>query len=71
MTAAARHSGGERTAPPGSIRSDSVTIAARLYRAAYAFCGSRQDAEDLVQDTYESHPAASALPAQRAATSLT
>lgn len=26
---------------------------ARLYRAAYALCGSRQDAEDLVQDTYE------------------
>ncbi len=27
--------------------------AGRLYRAAYALCGSRQDAEDLVQDTYE------------------
>jgi len=26
---------------------------ARLYRAAYGLCGSRQDAEDLVQDTYE------------------
>jgi RNA polymerase sigma-70 factor, ECF subfamily len=25
----------------------------RLYRAAYGLCGSRQDAEDLVQDTYE------------------
>jgi RNA polymerase sigma-70 factor, ECF subfamily len=24
----------------------------RLYRAAWAFCGSRQDAEDLVQETY-------------------
>jgi RNA polymerase sigma-70 factor (ECF subfamily) len=24
----------------------------RLYRAAWALCGSRQDAEDLVQDTY-------------------
>ena len=24
-----------------------------LYRAAYGLCGSRQDAEDLVQDTYE------------------
>jgi RNA polymerase sigma-70 factor (ECF subfamily) len=26
---------------------------ASLYRAAYALCGSRQDAEDLVQDTFE------------------
>ncbi|MBV9006853.1 MAG: RNA polymerase sigma factor [Solirubrobacterales bacterium] len=25
---------------------------ARLYRAAYALCGSRDDAEDLVQETY-------------------
>ena len=25
----------------------------RLYRAAYGLCGSRQDAEDLVQDAYE------------------
>ena len=25
----------------------------RLYRAAYGLCGSRQDAEDLVQHTYE------------------
>jgi RNA polymerase sigma-70 factor, ECF subfamily len=25
----------------------------RLYRAAYGLCGSREDAEDLVQDTYE------------------
>jgi len=24
----------------------------RLYRAAWASCGSREDAEDLVQDTY-------------------
>ena len=24
----------------------------RLYRAAWALCGSRQDAEDLVQETY-------------------
>jgi RNA polymerase sigma-70 factor (ECF subfamily) len=26
---------------------------ARLYRAAYALCGTRHDAEDLVQDTFE------------------
>ena len=26
---------------------------ARLYRAAYGLCGSRQDAEDLVHDTFE------------------
>lgn len=26
----------------------------RLYRAAYALCGSREDAEDLVQETYAS-----------------
>jgi RNA polymerase sigma-70 factor, ECF subfamily len=25
----------------------------RLYRAAYGLCGGRQDAEDLVQDTFE------------------
>lgn len=25
----------------------------RLFRAAYAMCGSREDAEDLVQETYE------------------
>jgi RNA polymerase sigma-70 factor (ECF subfamily) len=25
----------------------------RLYRAAYALCGERHDAEDLVQDTFE------------------
>ncbi len=29
------------------------THLASLYRAAYGLCGSRQDAEDLVQDTYE------------------
>ena len=25
----------------------------RLFRAAWALCGSREDAEDLVQETYE------------------
>ncbi|HEX3689509.1 MAG TPA: RNA polymerase sigma factor [Solirubrobacteraceae bacterium] len=29
------------------------TYVERLYRAAYGLCGSRADAEDLVQDTYE------------------
>src|SRR5689334_6955783 len=37
-------------------RLDPETLGAhvgRLYRAAYGLCGSRADAEDLVQDTYE------------------
>ncbi len=38
-----------RQLDPGSLG----THLARLYRAAYGLCGSRQDAEDLVQDTYE------------------
>ncbi len=29
------------------------THVTRLYRAAYGLCGSREDAEDLVQSTYE------------------
>jgi RNA polymerase sigma-70 factor (ECF subfamily) len=58
--AAPRHAGGDQLAAdktaatgrlmdPGSI---GVHVN-RLYRAAYGLCGSRADAEDLVQDTYE------------------
>ncbi len=53
MTATAGHSGGDERLH----RLDPERLgdhAARLYRAAYALCGSAQDAEDLVQDTYES-----------------
>jgi RNA polymerase sigma-70 factor, ECF subfamily len=38
----------ERLLDPGRL-GDHVD---RLYRAAWALCGSREDAEDLVQDTY-------------------
>src|SRR4051794_2792825 len=38
----------ERTLDPARI-GDHLD---RLYRAAWAFCGSREDAEDLVQETY-------------------
>ena len=41
--------GGTRQLDPESLSSH----IARLYRAAYGLCGSRQDAEDLVQDTFE------------------
>lgn len=41
--------GERRQLDPGSLS----THLERLYRAAYGLCGSRQDAEDLVQDTYE------------------
>lgn len=41
--------GGTRQLDPESLGSH----IARLYRAAYGLCGSRQDAEDLVQDTFE------------------
>jgi RNA polymerase sigma-70 factor (ECF subfamily) len=41
--------GGTRQLDPESLG----THIARLYRAAYGLCGSRQDAEDLVQDTFE------------------
>ncbi len=40
---------GERQIDP-ELLGDHV---ARLYRAAYGLCRSRQDAEDLVQDTFE------------------
>ena len=40
--------GGTRQLDPESLGSH----IARLYRAAYGLCGSRQDAEDLVQDTF-------------------
>jgi RNA polymerase sigma-70 factor (ECF subfamily) len=38
----------ERALDPGTLP-DHLT---RLYRAAWAMCGSRDDAEDLVQETY-------------------
>jgi RNA polymerase sigma-70 factor (ECF subfamily) len=46
----------EETAPAMPERLDPSSLEAhrgRLYRAAYALCGSRHDAEDLVQDTFE------------------
>ena len=42
-----------RVAPANSIPNRSARHIAQLYRAAYGLCGSRQDAEDLVQDTFE------------------
>ncbi len=40
--------------PPRLLDPDSLSDhVGRLYRAAHGLCGSRQDAEDLVQDTYE------------------
>lgn len=41
--------GGPRQLDPEQLGS----YVARLYRAAYGLCGSRETAEDLVQDTYE------------------
>ena len=41
---------------PGTRRLDPESLSdhvGRLYRAAYGLCGSSQDAEDLVQDTFE------------------
>jgi RNA polymerase sigma-70 factor, ECF subfamily len=38
-----------QVAPPEGVLSEHVR---RLFRAAYALCGSRSDAEDLVQETY-------------------
>jgi RNA polymerase sigma-70 factor (ECF subfamily) len=43
------------TAPAASRRLDPAVLGDhidRLYRAAWASCGSREDAEDLVQETY-------------------
>ena len=34
------------------VREDLPDYSAQLYRAAYALCRSREDAEDLVQETY-------------------
>src|ERR671919_339496 len=44
------------TGPAGRKRLEPASLAqhrARLMRAAYAMCGSREDAEDLVQETFE------------------
>jgi RNA polymerase sigma-70 factor (ECF subfamily) len=46
--------GGLQDREPRQLDPDQLgSHVARLYRAAYGLCGSRQDAEDLVQDTYE------------------
>jgi RNA polymerase sigma-70 factor, ECF subfamily len=48
--------GGDATGSDDRVRLAPTTIddhRDRLYRAAYALCGSRHDAEDLVQDTFE------------------
>ena len=48
--------GGDLPASSGRERLDPASMEdhrRRLYRAAYALCGSRHDAEDLVQDTFE------------------
>jgi RNA polymerase sigma-70 factor (ECF subfamily) len=42
-----RHHGGSRTLAPEAL----AQHLDRLYRAAWALCGSREDAEDLVQET--------------------
>jgi RNA polymerase sigma-70 factor (ECF subfamily) len=40
--------------PRRELAPDALNVhAPRLYRAAYGLCGSREDAEDLVQDTFE------------------
>ncbi len=43
-------------APPDTVQLDASRLPDhldRLMRAAYALCGNREDAEDLVQETYE------------------
>jgi RNA polymerase sigma-70 factor (ECF subfamily) len=43
-----------KTSSRRELRPDQLNAhAPRLYRAAYGLCGSREDAEDLVQDTFE------------------
>lgn len=45
-----------RREAPGSERLEPARLAdhrGRLFRAAYALCGSQEDAEDLVQETFE------------------
>jgi RNA polymerase sigma-70 factor, ECF subfamily len=45
---------GARAQRPGRLEPERLgDHVGRLYRAAYGLCGSRQDAEDLVQDTFE------------------
>lgn len=54
MSAAGADPGTPETSPGRPLDPESLgSHVARLYRAAYGLCGSRQDAEDLVQDTYE------------------
>jgi Sigma-70 region 2 len=48
VPAAAGHRPMERPLDPAAL-GDHLD---RLYRAAWALCGSREDAEDLVQETY-------------------
>lgn len=43
------HSSGARRLDPETL----TEHVGRLYRAAYGLCGSREEAEDLVQDTFE------------------
>jgi RNA polymerase sigma-70 factor (ECF subfamily) len=54
--ARAGHPAGEGAGAPRRGRLEPERLGdhvGRLYRAAYGLCGSRQDAEDLVQDTFE------------------
>ncbi len=55
-TAGAPASQASGESAPAERRLDPESLAnhvQRLYRAAYGLCGSREEAEDLVQDTYE------------------
>jgi len=54
MTTAQAQPAGVPTGAPHRLDPESLgSHLQRLYRAAYGLCGSRHDAEDLVQDTYE------------------